>query len=621
MKPQPGSVPDWFTTNRVHGHTRLILKSWGGKPGVDGAAARFNALGAHAFTRHAKSGKEDPPWPPWSPPPDVVKDYIDRAHAEGMRIFVYYWHESHESLEGPHPDWICKTHAGRQIRGPRGVWLDITGPYREVVLGHLRELADMGADGFFFDHRHLPPKGCWGSALADAWRQDKGEEAPGPNDPKYLEFLDFKAEKIEETFVYWRDQIKSGHPNVVFIVSTTTIPALTDREMTTRLVYIADSAKNEYCHALNDRFSKGVFESGVLKEPEGHVRQALGWTVLRDASDGRPPHIWARGVPNADHACAYAASLLTFGCVANMDVHEYLLVGRTDIPETKTPPEALEKAFALGTIVSPHLAGTRPVRWAAIHFSERIRDQRGADYQAAWREVLWPLVGTFQVLTQDGLPVGVVNDQQLERGELDGYRVLIVTNRNQLTLGQEEAVVRFRARGGRVIENDPLWAWSDPGGNAAAAAAFRAALRPFLGTAPVLVSGQRTGRYAVSYRHPDRLVVAVTNDFSWVQIRWKPDNENQRAPAAKGLRVMWRKEHMFPAPGLLSRLSAIEVIKHKELTVVESDQGYQVELPDVDDMALVVVTRARRWPFGLNRQRVTRSREMPDADTGQAANP
>jgi hypothetical protein len=397
--------------------------------------------------------------------------------------------------------------------------------------------------------------------------------------------------------------VKADHPNVVFIVSTTTIPALTDREMTTRLAHIADSAKNEYCHALNSRFSKDVFESGTLKEPAGHVRQALGWTVLRDASEGRPPHIWARGVPNSDHACGYASSLLTFGCIANMDVDEHLLVGETELPKTKTPREALKKAFALGERVSPYLAGTTHVRWAAIHFSERIRNKRKADFQAAWREVLWPLVGAFQVLTQDGLPVGIVNDQQLTQGELDGYRLLVLPNPNELTQAQQQAIGRFVQHGGKVIENDEAWAWSDPTGHDAAAAAFRVALQPHLATAPVLVSGERTKRYAVSFRHRDRLVVAITNDFSWVQIRWRPGEENLRAPAAKGLRVMWRKEAAFPTLSRVHRLRAVEMITRKVLPIVESKGGFQVQLPDIDFMALVVVTREFRLPFGLRIRR------------------
>jgi hypothetical protein len=539
------------------------------------------------------------------PGPNVVKEFIDRAHTEGLRIFTYYWHMSEKSLEEPHREWVCKSPQGAAIKGKRGVQLDITGPYREVVLRRLRELAAMGADGLFFDERHLPPRGCWGSALEAAWIAETGDDAaPAPPDkgeapsPRYLEFLDFKAAKIEETFAYWRDQVKAEHPDVVFIVSTTTIPALTDREMTTRLARVADSPKNEYKHALSAGFSKRVFDAGDLLEPASHVRQALGWTVLRDAADGRPPHIWARGVPNCDHAQAYAGSLLTFGCVANMDVHEFILVGKGDLPDTKTPPGALEKAFALGKTVSPHLADTKPVRWAAVHFGEHSRDARRSDFRAAWRQVLWPLVGAYQVLSEHGLPVGVVNDQQLEQRDLDGYRLLVLPNPDELTPAQQQAVTVFRARGGAVIETDPAWAWSDPAGNDAAAAALRAAIAPHVNGAPVRVTGGPTGRYAVSYRHPRRLVVAVTNEFSWVQIRWKKDEENPAAPAAQGVRVSWRKGHGLPqAPGRLHRLKAVEAIIGKELTVEESDRGFQVDLPEFKFMALLVVTRELRRPF------------------------
>ena len=275
-------------------------------------------------------------------PTERRQEFIDEAHAEGLKIFAYYWHMSEKTMADLHREWICRDWNGNPVDTERGLYLDMTGPYRELVLTRLRELAGMGADGLFFDFRHLPPRGCLNTALAIAWEARMGAPPPAPNDcdPLYLDFLDFKAEQIEDTFAYWRDRVKADHPNVVFIISTTTVPALTDREMTTRLARLADSAKNEYRHALHSRFSKDVFEPPSnerpceppvdLRKPEDHVRQALGWTVLRDAADGRPPHIWARGVPNRKHAQAFAGSLLTFGCIANMDVHEYNLSEKTE---------------------------------------------------------------------------------------------------------------------------------------------------------------------------------------------------------------------------------------------------------------------------------------------------
>ena len=75
------------------------------------------------------------------------------------------------------------------------------------------------------------------------------------------------------------------------------------------------------------------------------MRQAVGWTVLRDAADGRPPHIWAPGLPDINHAKAFAASLMTFGCIANMDVDARCLLGNAAPLPGKTPVEGLEAVY------------------------------------------------------------------------------------------------------------------------------------------------------------------------------------------------------------------------------------------------------------------------------------
>jgi hypothetical protein len=602
-----------------------LPRFWYGTDEFNQAAAGFRELGAGAFTRHLKSGDEDPGWPTAKPiDPDgvvhsdrprdingiilepgenVAKAIIDEAHAQGLKIIAYYWDASEETVVRLQDDWVCRRpHHGKELKSPRCIQLDLTGPYREVVLTRLLELADMGADGFFFDSRHIHRAGCWGTALEAAWKAETGEDAPPlpkPGEepsPRYLEFLDFRARKIEETFNYWRDKVKDRHRNVVFVISTDDFAALIDRGVTTRLARIADSAKNEYCQAVRNRVTTDLFKNNtVLKEPPGHVRQSLSWTVLRDSSEGRPPHIWHPGVPNEDQAEALAASLLTFGAVANMDVYERSLITK-DNQRGKTPVEGLKRAFALGKVVSPHLARTKPLRWAAAHFGERSRNERGVDYLAMWQQVLWPLLGPYEVLSEDGLPIGVVNDDQLKQGELDGYRLLILPNPNELTFGQDQTVGAFRARGGAVIENDPAWAWSDPAGTDAAAAAFRAALQPHLGTTPVQVTGGPNGRYAVSYRKPGRLLVAVTNDFSWVQfsaLNKVPGKINPTPPPAQGVQVTWRRGHglpQTPGHGPRSRPRAIEAVSDKTLTVREFNDGYRVDLPDFQFMALLVVT-------------------------------
>jgi hypothetical protein len=109
-------LPRWFDTNRVQGHTRLALglhkppppppRFWYGTNEFNFAAGGFRELGAGAFTRHMKSGSEDPWWPTalpvdadvvvhsdrprningiiLEPGENVAKAIIDEAHAQGV---------------------------------------------------------------------------------------------------------------------------------------------------------------------------------------------------------------------------------------------------------------------------------------------------------------------------------------------------------------------------------------------------------------------------------------------------------------------------------------------------------------------------------------------------------
>jgi hypothetical protein len=102
------------------------------------------------------------------------------------------------------------------------------------------------------------------------------------------------------------------------------------------------------------------------------------------------------------------------------------------------------------------------------------------------------------------------------------------------------------------------------------------------------------------------LVVAVTNDFSWVQITGEenglPPVINPPARPAEAC-VTWRMVRgLPPIPGRwprFQRLRAVEAIEDTPLEVVRAQGGYRVHLPKFDFMALLVVTRESRWPLPL----------------------
>ncbi len=582
--PATRTLPAWFEGNRVHAHTRLwlpLFTNWAYDDKVytdkfATVAPIFDALGVSVYTRHIVSGSEDPWWPSAEPmvngqsvlqgsgdrtilicdqgsgtetpvvlPANVnlAEQIIDDAHAHGLRIIIYYRHmedgrvTSPHSCDNPtplHPEWACHNADGTLAEAGRGVYSDLTTPYREVVLTRLLELAAMGADGFYFDETHMPRNGCWGTALQQSFENHLGipsgslstnltqDQLNNELEKEYRAFLRYQASEVEETFRYWRNEVKAQYPDVVFVISTTFVPALISQRMTTTLAKISDAPKTEFSLATSDALNLNVFNSSpplVALEPNRAIRQALGWTLLRDSADGRSPHVWARSrFPTQPHMFGFVTAVLAYGGIANVDINESNIVEAND-PCSFTTRAVLAAAYALGEKLSPSLAGTHPVRWAAVHFSEIARNKRQGDRVKVWNEVLWPVTGAFGELVRAHVPVGVVNDDQLQRGQLDGYKLLVLPTPHDLDAQQILSVQQFRANGGIVIENQSTWAWHDPNRYAATAADFGTQLMPHLSNVPITLVDGPPNVHMVAHRHAgtNRLVIALVRDFSWVR--------------------------------------------------------------------------------------------------------
>jgi hypothetical protein len=637
-------LPDWYEPHRVQGSTRLPIKPFYQKTEFKETALAFKELGAKVYMRHVKNHDEDPwwrtsvPFRPESEPldlihgvpqsqqcehyftvdmDDVIRDvFASDAHEQSLGLIGYYRHMSECRIAQLHPEWVCRESDGSLIPesndpDSRGYHLDLTTPYREIVKVRLIELAERGVKGFNFDERHLPPHGAWGTKLGEDFLRETGLAVlPEKNidDESYRQFLDFQAHAVEATFVYWKKEVKARFKDVVFSISTTSLPCLSNRRMTTNLVRIADGAKNEYHLATNNLLNfpmedphgrTSIFAAMELAEPDDDIRMALGWTMLRDSADGRPPRIWAPNLPNKEHAYAFAASLIAYGAIANMNVSEALihdiLTHEATAPAYATPRDGLEAAFELGNQVSEHLSRTLPHRWAAVHFSELARNRRLAytagglaNMKSAWDEVLWPVTGAFGVFVREGLPVGVINDHQLERNKLGGYRVLFLPNPNQLTSNQRRNVANFVARGGILMSNPPGLSWSDLATSKEAAAAFTSEVQDLIvcRPPPVQVLGGPERMHAVAFTNStgSRLVIAITNDFSWVQTQTKdrqPAHINTRPSTVSGVEIVLNTRGR--------PLSVMEVVSDSGLTTVPFPSGFRVSVPEFDTLALVVI--------------------------------
>ena len=582
-------LPEWYTRYRVHAHTRLGPRSMN-RDIFFKAARAFKQMGVHTFARHIKSGSEGAWWPskvgailPQAQDRNIAKEIIGNAHREGMRILVYHRHMEDAHVAKTHPDWMCRDPQGKPYKR-RGYMICLNSPYPDYFVTRALELVDLGADAFYFDEVHMPKTGCWCAFCKAAFKRETGLDHPkaaDPDDPVWHRLIDFNNVTIERTFLKWRRAIHERNPKLVMLIGSNTYPTMGERTMTQRLFRIADSMKTEFSLPARAAGSRIFGWDKSIKPTAKDVRLAMGYTLARDAVGGRPAHVWTHGLLNEASSLYAVAGMVTHGCIANLDISEPTI-----------PNMMFRKAFELGDRVSPAFAGTRPMRWAVVHYSEHARDQYLLDESARWKKAIYPAYGAYHVLLRALLPVGIITDSQLEDGLLDGYKLLFLPAPQHLTEPMRASVARFKQRGGTVIEQQPDWLWHDPeGGQERAMDAFKSRIENAAQSAPVQVLGGPEKMHAVPHVTPDgkRLTVSLANDFSWVYTGRKRTRDGTKidltpylTPPADcaGVRVVIR--------GGRTPKSVREVVSDKPLRWTMSEQVVEIDAPAFAHMAVLV---------------------------------
>lgn len=594
-------LPGWFDGCRVQAHTRLNLPYLRKSPELFfSAAARFKDMGARVFTRHIKSGDEGAWWPsqegivaPEALHRNLAREIIDEAHKQGLRIIAYHRHMEDAGMAEKHPDWVCVDPTGESPEkgekgAKRGKHMCFNSPYADYFLKRSLELVDLGADGFYYDEVHMPKTGCWCPYCRDRFKKETGLDHPSkvdPRDPTWQKLINFNNLTVERTFLKWREALHARKPDIVMLVSHNTWPGMAERHLTSRLARISDSVKTEFFLPARKGQNRAFERDASMLMPDDDVRLALGYTLCRDAADGRPAHIWTHGLLSEDSTLYATAGMIAHGNIANLDVGENSL-----------PNPMFKKAFSLGDRVSPHLAGTRPLHWALLHYPEGSAAALATDPDpsARWKKACYPFLGAYRALLRAHLPVGVITDPQMEEGIPNDCRVLFLPVPGGLTEPMRKAVEKFRVSGGMVIEQRPEWAWHDPnGGRERAEKAFLHTMEEAARAVPVRVSGGPEKLHAVTFKNhkTGALVIALANDFSWVFTGSQTEAESLKKeerlrrttppPPCKGVTITLR---LGDAPR-----KALEVVSGKTPTLRTSAGATEVEMPTFDSLAVVVI--------------------------------
>jgi len=616
------SVPQWYEENRVQLHTRVgAVHPNPETPAFFGtdewlrASEGAAALGSKVLTRHFKARDEDPWWPSYLPDSgetsmyaadrvnagisltagrNLAQEYLDEAYTNNVRMIAYYWLSSEASLGVSHPEWVCRTSAGAPISHPRrGTYLDLASDYAKVVTGRLLELASMGAEGFYFDSFHMPEEGCWGGSFEQAFVTATGLAVPtGATSPTYGAWIRFKADFLTSYFNDLTAAVNKQFPHVAMIISNVTAVGLFETQTTSTLA-ASGIGKTEFSFAT--RFDNKFYATHpTVYRPDDDYRNALGWTLLRDASNGAPPHVWMAGFPNPAHVRAFVSSLITYGAIANIDVPEANLLIANNPAGTSTR-ETVQAGVQLGNLLSSAVIGKTANTEVAILFSEAQRNARPT-IASAYAEVIGPVIGAFEAFRRETYAVNLVNDSQLADAafNLSRFKILFITNLSQLSPSQAVAVQAFVTSGGKVIENSSGWNWTQAAGYQAA----KAALIAIAGTlAPPSLSTTGNNDHVhvqqfIDLRDPNKKTILISNDFRFVQsLRGSGGNEpiNPAPAAISNLRITLRY-----TPGI-TQLTAPELqvsdwIGGQPIVAQRGIDGWVIDVPTFTEVAALKIT-------------------------------
>ena len=625
---------DFFDQNRVHAHTPLseiderlgLARSWFATYESSHAGALLASMGANVFTRHVKTGDEDPWWPSESPSEspsngsgtstyaqmrsnqgivlaagqNLPQSYINEALASDTHMMGYYLDATEQSLALSHPEWVCRSYAGVQLtpHPTKGAYLDLTGDYGLVVQQRLLEIANMGASGIYLDFRHLPAGGCWGTQLAKDFQTTYGIPAPPiGSSAQYVKFLEFQAVRVTQTLQGWKDAVAAQYPYFHFVISVTSVPGLTRLDMDSDLAAI-DSPKSEFNLATQRGQTNSVFfNNPSLYEPDADVRMAFGWSLLREIAAKSLPHIWHSLTPNREQLLSFVSAVNTYGMIAAVHIVEELLQPGNQVAGIASSDDLIA-ALELGNKISPHISGTEPTKWMAVHFAEAARNSFGTNSKLAWEKVLLPAVAAFQAGHELGRPVSVINDDILANGIPEGFRVLYLPNTSSLSTVQLANIDAFRNRGGIVVVNDGLTPWGQ-------AASYRLGVNQIVSSigsipTPIAFLGLPPHVYAVAHAQTNpnsdhRIVLAITNDFTFVQgstifepIPAELVNPTP-PPVPAGIRAVLKLADWPQLTAPHSEPIAVDAITLERLPIVRNNNTLEIVFPQFSQTSWVVI--------------------------------
>jgi type 1 glutamine amidotransferase len=363
--------------------------------------------------------------------PHVAIGKLDEEIAEykrlGVRILAVYPPTLQGEVYEAHPEWRRIATDTREIpsvdmeKFGHGGMLCPLGPYGDFFIAVLEEILTKhpDVDAFSFDGLHHGG-GCWCAHCRENYRADSGADIPPANldDPAFRRYQAWADARMENLVARAQERLKRIKPEVALVTWTTnggrfghflSLP----RNMPARMNLQFDAPDQELWLDESNR--------GNTILPAFGVASAGATTNHRVAFS--EPYLMSHGNPYGKdsfpgHEILRRMMLcLTHGCGASVAVSQ--------------PPRMQQDLYTALDAVRERrewLVGVEPEPWGALVMSDATKAFYGRSAGLVEDRYLANVVGSFRAVTEEHLPVTVVEDWQLEPEFLARQKVLILPN-------------------------------------------------------------------------------------------------------------------------------------------------------------------------------------------------
>ncbi len=363
---------------------------------------------------------------------DCTRELVALCHKNHIRYLAYYWAQREpKAVAEAHPDWC-----GVNARGKPTRYFCFNTPYRQLVRDRIVELVKKErVDGIFFDMFHARADECYCACCQAKFKQQTGHAAPTKENfenPVWRKWVDFRYRSLEDAMLEFNRAIKAANPDAALVVNTWNAWVYHDNLLRRNSIRVIENVDG----ILEETAWYDTVDPSFCAFPT--LYNFMSWHLAGLAKE-KPALMWARG----------GVVRLPIGYTESF-TRQAVMLANGSVPAQSVPGREVMKRYMADLAArEKFVCGSRPLRWCGLLVSEKTEMWYGR--HEPQERYIKGIYGAYQLLLEKHLPVVLVTDRDLERGDLAGLAVLVAPNAAALSERECENLRAFVRAGGGLV--------------------------------------------------------------------------------------------------------------------------------------------------------------------------